>query len=156
MKKRKTEIKGEKVFNPNYIFWILGFALTLWGNIYFFLEENIVSWLLMFFWLIFAIALFADAVYYVFTKQEIYFVHFWGYKWRLPWFYVSSITKYNFWESIGFRHLPGYEICYDQPYKGRVIRKVTFVALTPKVKKYLNNFYRGKIDFEKKLRKKKR
>lgn len=154
--RKKNAYLKATAFNPNFLIWLSGFVFTLWGNIYFYSLKNKISWILVVFSIIFVLALFTDAVYYIFNKQEIYFVHFWGYKWRLPWFYVSSITKYNFWESIGFRHLPGYEIYYDQPHKGRVIRKITFVALNPKVKKCLNIFYRGKIDFEKKPRKRKR
>ena len=50
----------------------------------------------------------------------------------------------------------GYEVYYDQPYKGRVIRKTTLLALTPTVKKCLNEFYRRGITFETKRRKKKK
>lgn len=153
--KKNTTIKYS-AFNTNYIVWLLGFGFTLWGNFYFYSLENKISWLLVVFLIIFLLALFADAVYYIFTKEEIYFVHFWGYKGRLPWFYVSSITKHNFWDSFGFLELMGYEVYYDQPYKGRLISKTLILALTPKVKKCLNKFYRGEITFETKHHKKKR
>ena len=156
VKSSEKAIKKTIAFNPNYIIWLLGFGFTLWGNFYFYSLENKISWLLVVFLIIFLLALFADAVYYIFTKEEIYFVHFWGYKGRLPWFYVSSITKHNFWDSFGFRELMGYEVYYDQPYKGRLIRKTLILALTPKVKKCLNKFYRGEITFETKHHKKKR
>ena len=143
-------------FNPYYIVWLLGFCFTLWGNIYLLVEENKFSWILVLVFLVFTAALFFDAVYYIFTKQEIYLVHFWGYKWRLPWFYVTGVIKHDFWCSFGFRHLMGYEVYYDQPYKGRLIRKTLILALTPKVKKCLNKFYRCEITFETKHHKKKR
>ena len=135
---------------------MLGLAFTLWGNFYFYSLENKTSWVLVVLLIVFIIAIFADSVYYIFTKEEIYFVHFWGYKWRLPWFYITLITKHNFWDSISFRELMGYEVYYDQHYKGRVIRKTLMLALTLKVKKALNKFYRGEITFEKKHKKKKR
>lgn len=153
--KKNTTLKAT-AFNPNFLIWLLGFGFTLWGNFYFYSLENKISWLLVVFLIIFLLALFADAVYYIFTKEEIYFVHFWGYKGRLPWFYVSSIIKHNFWDSFGFRELMGYKVYYDQPYKGRLIRKTLILALTPKVKKCLNKFYRGEITFETKHHKKKR
>lgn len=156
--KKRNENSSMKftAFNPNYIVWLLGFGFTLWGNFYFFSLENKISWILVVFLIIFILAIFADSVYYIFTKQEIFFVHFWGYRWRLPWFYVTSITKHNFWDSFGFRNLMGYEVYYDQPYKGRLIRKTLILALTPKVKKCLSKFYRGEITFETKPRKKKK
>ncbi len=153
---KKNSTLKVTAFNPNFLIWLLGFGFTLWGNFYFYSLENKISWLLAVFLIVFLLALFADSVYYIFTKEEIYFVHFWGYKGRLPWFYITSITKHNFWDSIGFRELMGYEVYYDQPYKGRLIRKIIFLALTPKVKKALNKFYRGEITFETKPRKKKK
>ena len=144
------------VFNTNYLIWFVGFCFTLWGNIYFYSSENKISWILAIFLIIFIIALFVDSVYYVFTKNEIYMMHFWGYKWRLPWLYVSSIIKNGFWDSFGFRKLMGYEIYYDRPYKKRLIRTSTILALTPGVRKGLNKFYRGKIEFETKRGKKKK
>ena len=153
---KKNSTLKVTAFNPNFLIWLLGFGFTLWGNFYFYSLENKISWLLAVFLIVFLLALFADSVYYIFTKEEIYFVHFWGYKGRLPWFYVSSITKHNFWDSFGFRELMGYEVYYDQHYKGRVIRKTTLLALTPTVKKCLNEFYRGEITFEKKRKKKKK
>lgn len=143
-------------FNPNFLVWLLGSGFTLWGNFYFYSLQNKISWILVVFLILFISAFFADSAYYVFTKEEIYFVHFWGYIRRLPWFYVSSITKHNFWDNSGYHKLMGYEICYDQPYKGRLIKKTSLLALTPKVKKGLNKFYRGGIAFEKKRRKKKK
>ena len=163
MKNKQKKMNNKKniplkatAFNPNFLIWLLGFGFTLWGNFYFYSLENKISWFLVAFLIVFIFALFADSVYYVFTKEEIYFVHFWGYKWRLPWLYVSSITKHGFWDSFGLRELMGYEVYYDQPHKGRVTRRTTLLALTPTVKKCLNKFYRGEIAFETKRRKKKR
>lgn len=155
-KKNKNSHVKFTAFNPNFLIWLLGSAFTLWGNFYFYSLENKISWILVVFSIAFILAVFTDSVYYKFTKEEIYFVHFWGYKWRLPWFYVTSITKHNFWDSFGFRQLMGYEVYYDKPYKRRVIRKTTLLALTPTVKKCLNKFYRGEITFETKRRKKKK
>lgn len=154
--KKENEIAGFAAFNPGYIAWVIGFCFTLWGNFYLLVEENEFSWILLLFFLGFTAAVFLDAVYYIFTREEIYLVHFWGYKWRLPWFYVSSITKHGFWDSFACRELMGYEIYYDQRYKGKLIRKALTLPLTPKVKKYLNKFYCGEIEFETKRRKKKR
>ncbi len=143
----KKESKKHMAFNPYYIVWLLGFSLTLWGNIYLFVEHNKFYWGFLLIFLIFAVALFLDAVYYIFTKQEIYFVHFWGYKWRLPWFYVTGIIKHNFWCSFCLKNLMGYEVYYDKHHKGRLIRKSLVLPLTSKVKKCLKKFYRGdKID----------
>ena len=155
-KSNQNDSKKYYAFNPIYILWLIGFGFALWVNIHLLLTEHTISWILVIALVAFIIALFADAVFYVFTKQEIYLLHFWGYKWRLPWFYVSSITKHNFWDSFGFRKLMGYEVYYDQPYKGRLIRKTLILALTPKVKKYLNKFYVGDITGETKRRKKKK
>ena len=130
-KKNKHTAVKIKAFNPNFILWLIGFIVTLYGNVYLYCSINKVSWILALFLLIFAGYLFIDAVYYIFTKDEMYFVTFWGYKMRLPWFYVTSITKYDFWSSFCFRHLMGYEIYYDQPYKGKLIRKILILALTP-------------------------
>lgn len=154
--KNKTSTAKFSAFNPYWIVWLLSFGFTLWGNFYLYSLENKISWLLLVFLIIFILALFTDSAYYIFTKEEIYFVHFWGYKWRLPWFYVSSIIKHNFWDSFVFRNMMGYEVYYDQPYKGRLISTTVILALTPKVKKCLNKFYRGEITFETKRRKKKR
>ena len=156
VKSSKKAIKKTIAFNPNYIIWLLGFGFTLAVNFYLYFFNNKISWILALFLFLFLIAIFADSVYYIFTKEEIYFVHFWGYKWRLPWFYVTSITKHGFWDSFCFRQPMGYEVYYDQPYKGRVIRKTTLLALTPTVKKCLNEFYRRGITFETKRRKKKK
>lgn len=153
MKNNQNNIK-HIAFNPYYILWLLGFGIALWGNIYLF-SEKIFSWLLLIALLAFTAAALLDSVCYIFTKKEIYLVHFWGYIRRLPWFYVSSITKHNFWDSFGFRELMGYEVFYDRPYKGRLIRKSLYLALTPKVKKCLNKFYRGEITGETKPRKRK-
>lgn len=155
-KENKNSAAKITVFNPYFIVWSLGFGFTLWGNFYLYFLMNKISWILLVALVAFILAVLTDSVYYIFTKKEIYFVHFWGYKWRLPWFYVTSITKHNFWDSIGLRELMGYEVYYDQPYKGRLIRKTLFLALTPKVKKALDKFYRGEITFETKPRKRKK
>ena len=155
-KKNKNSAVKFTAFNPYFIVWLFGLGFTLWGNFYFYSLENKISWLLMAFLIIFILSVFADSVYYIFSKEEIYFVHFWGYKRRLPWFYVTSILKHGFWDSFALKELMGYEVYYDQPYKGRLIRKTLILALTPKVKKCLNKFYRGEITFETKRQKKKK
>ena len=153
---KKNTIIKYVAFNPNYVCWVLGFVFSLWGIIYLYVQEKVFSWILVLFFLCFVLALCVDGVYYIFTNNEIFLVHFWGYKWRLPWLYVTSITKYDFWDSITLRELMGYVVYYDQPYKGSLIRETLFLALTPMVKKCLNKFYRGEITFETKRRKKKK
>ena len=162
MGKRNKKLKSDKnvtdkqtAFNPKFLLWLFGFVFALWGNFYLLFKEHAFSWFLMLILLMFTVMLFLDSVFYIFTKNEIYFVHFFGYKKRLPWLYVCSILKYGFLSIIDSHKMSGYEIFYDQPYKGRVIRKFTYLALTPKVKKCLHKFYRGEIIFESKRKSKK-
>ena len=156
VKSNQNDSKKYYAFNPIYILWLIGFGFALWVNIHLLLTEHTISWILVIALVAFIIALFVDAVFYVFTKQEVYFLHFWGYKWRLPWFYVASIIKYGFWDSISFRHFMCYEVYYDRPFRGRTVRTTLMLTLTPKVKKYLNKFYVGDITGETKRRKKKK
>lgn len=153
--RKATESKRTIVFNSYFVLWLLGFGFTLWGIIYLYTLENKLSWLLIAFLIVFALALFADSVCYIFTKEEIHFVTFWGYKWCIPWRNITSITKYTFLDSLTLKKLMGYEVYYDQPYKGRLIRKTLLLAITPTVKKCLNKFWCGEIRFETKRKKKK-
>ncbi|MBR4100124.1 MAG: hypothetical protein IKK55_03965 [Clostridia bacterium] len=146
--KKKQEQKNFKsaiAFNTNYILWLVGLGITIWGNNYLFSEENKFSWILLFLSVVFGALLILDAFFYIFTKEEIYFVHFWGYKKRLPWFYVSKIVKHNFLRFIGYRKIMGYEVFYDRPYKERVIRTSLILPLSFKIKKCLNEFWKKGI-----------
>ena len=157
--KKKTATKGKRTtaFNPYFVLWLLGFGFSLWGFIYLCIAEHKLSWVLLAFIIIFAIAVIADSMVYVFSKEGICFVTLWGHKRHLPWHSITSIVKHRVSDALTFDHLSmGYEVYYDQPYKGKLIKKTLLLALTPKVKKCLHTFYRGEIRFETQRKKKKR
>lgn len=153
--KKVTENKKITAFNPYFVLWLLGFGFCIWGVVYLYTSEHRLSWILLAFGIVFALAIVADSMLYVFTKEEICFVTFWGYKRHLPWRNITSVSKYGFWDALTFKNSMGYEVYYDQPYKGKLIRKTLLLALTPTVKACLHRFYCGEIRFETKRKKKK-
>lgn len=153
--KKANEKQKTTAFNPYFLLWLLGTAFSLWGTLYLALAEGKISWILTAFSLVFLIALLADSIIYVFTKDEISFVTLLGHKRHLPWLNITSIIKHSVSDALTFDHLSiGYEVYYDHPYKGRLIRKTLLLALTPKVRKCLGKYYRGEIRFETKRKKK--
>ena len=157
MKKNKTtESKKTTAFNPYFVLWLLGFSFCLWGILYLYTVENKLSWILIAFLVVFALAVVADSSLYVFSKEEICFVTFWGYKKHLPWRNITAVNKYGFWDALTFKKSVGYEVYYDQPHNGKLIRKTLLLALTPTVKTCLHRFYHGEIRFESKRKKKRR
>lgn len=142
-KKSKQREAKAYAFNWCYLLYALGFLLSLWSVFYLLIEENTWSWILAAILFVFAAALCFDSVYYIFTKQDIFFVHIGGYQRRLPWLYVNRIVKHSCLP--GVRHIPGYEVIYQQPRKNRTVQKSTLLALTPKVKRSLQQFYIGEI-----------
>ena len=150
--RKKKCAQKMRAFNTNYLVYLIGFCFALCGDIYLLVEEKRLSWILSIIVIVCLFLLCADSVYYIFTKKELICVHFWGYKWVLPWSSVTSVLKHGFWDS--HKDLPRYEIHYTRLHKGKMIIKSIDIPSTPLTKKCMNTYYVGGILGEDKKKKK--
>lgn len=149
---KNNKKKAEYAFNVFYPFYVFGLIVMSWANLYLLLEEYTFHWLLLLIWLIFVLVICLDSLYYIFTKDEIYFVKIWGHKKRIPWFYITNIIKHDFWSPSVDRWT--YEIFYKEIRKGKEVRFTLHLPATPKINKCIYKYYSETIVGTKKRKRK--
>ena len=143
--------------NTYYPAYLAVWFLSLGGALYFLLQTGTTSWLL---WMVAGIAsllLCFDAVYYVFSEEEIVFVRLWGIPRRLTWHQINAVYRHRYGRGDR-KEWPRYAVRYNRSRKGKVLLLFADLPPTRKIKRCLQTYYSGEIlwDNEPKSKKKRK
>ena len=149
--------KQQTAFNTRWPLYLLMLLFSLGGNVYLLSAENCSSWFL---WLVGGVGLLLccfDAIGFVFSKEGLTKVYFWGRRKTITWFYVTAVydQHYPLWMDAD-GHMSCFEVRYKELYKGRVVMQESRLPRTRRIRQCLHTYYPGRVEGEKQPRQKKR
>ena len=137
------EIMGFRAFNYLYFIYLFAFAASGGYFAYLFFAEDIFSWLLAITAVIFLLLLLIDDIYYIFTQDEMIFVHFLGSNTKLAWSEIVKITKSSGFDSL--KELPHYSLYFNEQNEGVIKQGKFIIPSTRQTKKCIETYYKGEI-----------